>query len=165
MSGMRVSAFHRRRFVALRLDLQRLVIGGERRSLHVATRAAFDVEANLHTTESDDQCVTVGRLVVSKALSSPERYYLAETPCSTLRVTAEGDIVLYGKATGRDWSGQRLSVDAEAEIISLGPTVDDSGRTHAFELSAPKCGSCSCPQMVHSMDTERARLALGRDCD
>jgi hypothetical protein len=126
-----------------------------------------DVDATLVTSESADGCSTIGRLVIDTATASPTRYALADTPCSALRLTDTGDIVMYELPTGHDWSSEPLKVDTSAELIELGPWAPgvDGGVDYRFTLSAPACGGgCDCPVLRRRAGDEDLFLPLGQRC-
>src|SRR5690349_9553674 len=82
-----------------------------------------DVVLTLVTRVDAESCTSTGTLTVDDALSSKARYDLAPTDCSELELTEQGDIVLKGAPTGHDWTLVSLSVDTDAEIITLGPVT------------------------------------------
>lgn len=123
-----------------------------------------DIDAALTTTIDDTACSTTGLLVVDQALSSPSRYTLPPVTCDVLRVTETGDIVLYEQPSGHDWSQEQLQVDTDREVLTLGPWVS-SGPSIEFQLSAPDCGPCTCPQLVRREDGAESLLLLAQDCD
>jgi hypothetical protein len=126
-----------------------------------------DVDIILTTTERSRSCATSGELVMDEALAPIERYVLKQTDCATLRLTDGGDIVLYGGATGYNWSNEQLDVDTDRETIELGPcTPEDSTSPVWFTLSAPECGNdCTCPQLTRRWGSQVVTLPLGKKCD
>jgi hypothetical protein len=131
--------------------------------------AEVDVDIDLVTSLGAGACVTTAELRVDEAIAGTERYHLPETDCSTLRLTAAGDLVLYDAPTGHDWASEAIDVDTNRERIRLGPWYDEQAElTYRFTLAAPECqddSDCDCPELVRSAGTETLRLALGRRCD
>jgi hypothetical protein len=126
-----------------------------------------DVDIILTTTENGESCATTGELVVDEALAPSERYVLEKTDCATLRLTDGGDIVLYERATGYDWSEEQLDVDTDRETIELGPCTPAEGVSPVrFTLSAPDCGNdCTCAQLTRNWGGDAVTLPLGKKCD
>jgi hypothetical protein len=140
-------------------------------SRHISATWTFrstevDVDVILTTNESSQSCVTTGELVTDEALAPIERYVLEETHCATLRLTVDGDIVLFGEATGYDWSDEHIGVDTGRETIELGPCIPPGSSSPArFTLSAPDCGNdCSCAKLTRRWGTEVVTLPLGKKC-
>jgi hypothetical protein len=132
------------------------------------TSGKVDVDIDVTTVESP-ACATTARLVIDKALSSAETYRLHETDCKTLRITREGDFVLFDAPTGNDWTAQDLDVDTDHERITLGPLHDEVSKvTYEFTLVAPECPDdhdCDCPRLDRKANREVRSLDLGRRCD
>ncbi len=157
-----------------RLEVERADGGALDGSTATSVRAIWtyrssevDVDATLVTSESADGCVTTGRLVINTATASPSRYTLPDTPCSALRLTETGDIVMYAMPTGHDWSSEPLKVDTSAETLDLGPWGSgvDGGVEYRFTLSAPPCGGgCDCPVLRRRAGDEDVSLPLGQRC-
>jgi hypothetical protein len=132
-----------------------------------------DIDLSLGTRWNDAGCATSARLSVNDVVSARERYNLAPTECSVLRLTESGDIVLYELETGHNWANEELSVDTSDEVITLGPvTLADASSgepvRYAFTLSAPPCpddDDCNCGALVRHANGERSELPLGRKCD
>jgi hypothetical protein len=139
------------------------------------TFRSFDVDVDLslvtHVTETD--CSTTSHMSVNDALSGPESHDLAPTPCTTLRLGADGDIVIDDATTGIDWTNIDLAVNTDTEVISLGPangTDPETGDTvaYTFSISAPPCGDgtdCDCGVLRRTGGPTPHALALGRVCD
>jgi hypothetical protein len=137
------------------------------RAIWTYRSSEVDVDATLLTSESADGCVTSGRLVINTATASPTRYTLPDTPCSSLRLTETGDIVMFDLPTEHDWSSEPLKVDTSAELIELGPWTPgvDGGVEYRFTLSAPPCGGgCDCPVLRRRAGDEDLSLPLGQRC-
>jgi hypothetical protein len=137
------------------------------------TYRSFEVDATLVlvTRVGTDSCVSIGSLTVDDALSSKERYELMPTDCPVLELTEAGDIVLKGDATGHDWTGESLSVDTDAEIITLGPVTltnaEGRAESYRFTLSSPACpddSACECGLLRRIAGTMNLDLSLGRRC-
>ena len=126
-----------------------------------------DIDIIVTTRDSSASCATTGELVMDEALAPIERYVLKRTGCATLRLTVGGDIVLYGLATGYDWSDEQLDVDTDRETIELGPcTPPGSTSPVRFTLSAPECGNdCTCAQLTRRWGARADTLSLGKKCD
>lgn len=139
-----------------------------------------DVDLELATEDGGDACSTTAVLDVNDVVSAADRYLLAPTGCDVLRLTADGDIVLFDSETGLDWSREALRVDTDNEVISLGPVTTTSGAggagaagaagsvTYRFALSAPPCPeqpSCDCGKLERSGGEETLALPLGKNCD
>jgi hypothetical protein len=130
-----------------------------------------DVDLTLVTRFGPDGCVSVGALVVDDALSARAHYALPATDCSVLELTDTGDIVLQGEATGHDWVTEPLSVDTDAEVITLGPAAltdpDGNPESVRFTLSSPPCPdvpSCKCGLLRRIAGGMNLDLSLGRRC-
>lgn len=139
------------------------------------TYRSFDVDVDLTllTRVAEPDCTTTSHLVVNDALSGADSYDLAPTPCATLRLGEDGDIVLEDSPTGVDWTRVELAVNTDTEVISLGPasgTDPASGDpvSYTFSISAPPCGGgtdCDCGVLRRSGGATPLSLALGRVCD
>lgn len=139
------------------------------------TYRSFDVDVDLTlvTRVEEPDCTTTSHLVVNDALSGADAYDLAPAPCATLRLGADGDIVLEESPTGVDWTRVDLAVNTDTEVISLGPasgTDPASGDpvSYTFSISAPPCGDatdCDCGVLRRSGGPTRLSLPLGRVCD
>jgi hypothetical protein len=132
-----------------------------------------DVDLVIATEERPGACSTTASLLLNDVVSAAQSYALEPTDCAVLRLTAEGDIVLFERETGHDWSRNDLAVDSDGEVISLGPvTVEDPGSgevtSYRFTLSAPPCADapdCDCGVVRRIGGDEPLELALGRECD
>jgi hypothetical protein len=136
---------------------------------------SFEVDADLTlvTVEGPERCVSTGSLVVNDLVSEESSYRLEPTGCEALQLTAGGDIVLQGAATGHDWTRETLSVDTEQEIVMLGPVPTTDPETgiavsYRFTLSAPPCPDapdCDCAALQRLGGATAYLLDLGRKCD
>lgn len=126
-----------------------------------------DIDASLLTEHDGGGCQTTGHLVINKALAKADVYTTDAFPCTELAVTEAGDLLLYEAPTGHDWTSEPLRVDRDHEILSLGPwsPATEPAAGFRFDLSAPACGPCTCPQIVGRHAGVEARLILDRDCD
>jgi hypothetical protein len=139
------------------------------------TYRSFDVDVDLTllTRVSDADCATTSHLAVNDALSGTDTHDLAPTPCTTLRLGEDGDIVIDDATTGVDWTALDLAVNTDTEVISLGPasgTDPDTGESvrYTFSISAPPCGDgtdCECGVLRRTGGPTPHSLALGRVCD
>jgi hypothetical protein len=137
------------------------------------TYTSFEVDVDLTVTTlvGSDSCASTGTLVVDDALSAKRTYSLPPTDCSELELTDGGDIVLQDDPTGHDWVNERLSVDTDAEVITLGPATlkdaDGNDVSYRFTLSSPPCPdapSCKCGILRRVAGTMTLDLSLGRRC-
>jgi hypothetical protein len=139
------------------------------------TYRSFDVDVDLilATRLGDAECSTTSHLLVNDALSGADSHDLAPTPCTTLRLEENGDIVMDDATTGVDWTSIDLAVNTDTEVISLGPargTDPATGDpvTYTFSISAPPCGDgtdCDCGVLRRTGGPVPHVLALGRVCD
>jgi hypothetical protein len=139
------------------------------------TYRSFDVDVDLTLTTRlhEADCSTTSTLRVNDALSGAESYDLAPTPCTTLRLGPDGDIVMDDSATGVDWTSVDLAVNTDTEVISLGPARGadpETGDTvdYTFSIAAPPCGDgsdCECGVLRRAGGPTPHALALGRVCD
>lgn len=137
------------------------------------TYRSFEVDATLVlvTRVTPESCISIGSLTVNDALSPKQLYELMPTECPMLELTESGDIVLQGDATGHDWSRESLSVDTDAEIITLGPVTltnaEGLAASYRFTLSSPACpddSACQCGLLRRIAGTMNLDLSLGRRC-
>ncbi len=135
--------------------------------------SSFEVDVTLTvvTRITPEGCSSTGTLTVDEALSSKSRYELAPTDCSALELTAEGDIVMHADPTRHNWVAETLSVDTDAEVVSLGPATgtdaDGEPQTFTFTLSSPPCAdqpACSCGLLRRSSGAMHLDLPLGKRC-
>lgn len=128
-----------------------------------------DVDIELVSVESAAHCLTSARLRVDEAAAGARVYRLPETPCSELRLGADGDLVLLSSPTGHDWSAEPIDVDLEHELIRMGPWHDpERAISYRFALGAPPCAddpSCECPRLERRAGEQTNALELARDCD
>jgi hypothetical protein len=133
----------------------------------------LDVDLSLTTLESEDSCTSRGSLVVNDVVSATERYALAPTDCSLLRLDEHGDIVMSEQPTGYDWTQEELAVDTDREIMTLGPVAlippeSTESVSHRFALSNPPCSDdaeCNCAALERFAGETRLTLPLGRKCE
>jgi hypothetical protein len=137
------------------------------------TYRSFEVDATLVlvTRVSPESCVSIGSLTVDDALSSKRLYELMPTDCPVLELSASGDIVLKSDATGHDWTRDSLSVDTDAEILTLGPVTltnaEGQAQSYRFTLSSPACpddGACQCGLLRRIAGAMNLDLSLGKRC-
>jgi hypothetical protein len=137
------------------------------------TYRSFEVDVTLIlvTRVGPESCVSTGSLTVDDALSSKELYELLPTDCAELELTEQGDIVLRGDPTGHDWSAESLSVDTDAEVITLGPVTlanaEGQAQSYRFTLSSPECPDdrdCECGLLRRTAGTMNLDFSLGRRC-
>jgi hypothetical protein len=143
----------------------------ERRAEWKYTSFEVDVVLTLITRVDPESCISVGTLTVDEALASKTRYDLLPTDCTEIELTDQGDIVLHGDPTNHDWSTESLSVDTDAETITLGPVALTNAEGEAvsirFTLSSPPCpddSSCKCGLLRRSAGTMNLDLSLGKRC-
>lgn len=137
------------------------------------TSFELDVELTLTTLESEDSCTSRGSLVVNDVLSATQRYALAPTACAELRLDERGDIVMSEQPTGHDWTAEELDVDADREIMTLGPVrlvvpASEESVSHRFTLSNPPCADdpdCDCAALDRFAGDAHLTLPLGRKCE
>jgi hypothetical protein len=147
--------------------------GTDFRALWTYRSFDVDVDLTLVTRVTDEDCSTTSHLAVNDALSGADSHDLGATPCTTLRLGEDGDIVLDDSPTGVDWTAIDLAVNTDTEVISLGPargTDPDTGEavTYTFTISAPPCGDgtdCDCGMLRRSGGATAHSLGLGRVCD
>ena len=148
--------------------------GGAGGSSAVMARAIWDYRSNvvdvrivLASTVELESCETEGRLVINEALAATDSYTLESMPCTELQLTNDGDLLIYGRGTGHDWTGEPLKVDTSSETISLGPwTPEGEAVAYRFTLAAPECGGdCTCAQLTRRHGDEEVVLPLGRRCE
>ena len=134
---------------------------------------SFKVDADLIlvTRVGPDSCSSVGTLTVDDALSAKARYDLPPTDCTVLELTEGGDVVLHGDPTGHNWVNEPMSVDTDAEVITLGPATltdaDGNAVSVRFTLSSPPCPdmpSCKCGTLRRISGGVNLDLSLGRRC-
>jgi hypothetical protein len=147
--------------------------GTELRAVWTYESFEVDVDLTLVTRVGEADCSTTSHLGVNDALSGADSHDLAPTPCTTLRLGADGDIVLDDAPTGVDWTQIDLTVNTDTEVISLGPARGTDPATgdavaYTFSISAPPCGDdtdCDCGVLRRSGGPTPHALALGRVCD
>jgi hypothetical protein len=147
--------------------------GTDYRALWTYRSFDVDVDLTLVTREFDPDCSTTSHLSVNDALSGTDGYDLAPTACTTLRLGADGDIVIDDSPTGVDWTSIDLTVNTDTEIISLGParSADPEASdpvTYTFSIAAPPCNDgtdCDCGVLRRTGGTTPHSLPLGRVCD
>lgn len=141
----------------------------------VWTYRSFDVDVDLSlvTRVTEGDCSTTSHLAVNDALSGADSHDLAPTPCMTLRLGEDGDIVMDDSPTGVDWTGIDLAVNTDTEVISLGPASGTDAETgeavsYTFTISAPPCGDdpdCDCGVLRRLGGATPHSLGLGRVCE
>ena len=128
-----------------------------------------DVDIELISVVAEQSCVTTARLRVDEAAAGAQVYRLPATPCSDLRLGADGDLVLLSSPTGHDWSSEAIDVDVDRELIRMGPWHDPEREiSYRFALGAPPCAddaSCECPRLERRAGEQTTGLPLARDCD
>jgi hypothetical protein len=147
--------------------------GTDYRALWTYRSFDVDVDLTLVTRVLDPECSTTSHLSVNDALSGADGYDLASTPCTTLRLGADGDIVLDDSPTGVDWTSIDLAVNTDTEVISLGPARGADPETgdpvtYTFSIAAPPCNDgtdCDCGVLRRAGGATAHSLALGRVCD
>jgi hypothetical protein len=154
-----------------RLDVTRKDDTVQRRAEWTYRSFEVDVTLVFVTRVSPESCVSTGTLTVDDALSAKALYELLPTDCAELELTETGDIVLKGDPTGHDWSLESLSVDTDAEVVTLGPVTLENAEGQAlsyrFTLSSPECPDdrdCSCGLLRRVAGTMNLDLSLGRRC-
>ncbi len=129
-----------------------------------------DVDLRLETEEIDGSCTTTAWLTIDKANASERRYRLPSTPCDTLRLTLDGDVVLFGEATGIDWTQELLRVDEDNEVVWLGPAWppgDSEGESITLRISISACEddpTCECGTLRRLSGATSRTLELSRAC-
>lgn len=143
----------------------------ERRAEWKYESFSVDVVLTFVTRVDAESCLSTGTLTVDDALSAKARYELAPTECGELELTETGDIVLKGAPTGHDWSLESLSIDTDAEIITLGPVslpnAEGQVLSFRFALLAPPCPddpSCDCGILQRFEGSLHTELSLGKRC-
>src|SRR5688572_219181 len=74
-----------------------------------------DVELYVISTDDGDTCQTGAILYVNTLASRAKTYSLSAAGCSTLQLTAAGDIILHGASTGYDWRDEALHINTDRE--------------------------------------------------
>lgn len=147
--------------------------GTDFRALWTYRSFDVDIDLTLVTHVTDEDCSTTSHMSVNDALSGAESHDLGATPCTTLRLSADGDIVMDDAPTGVDWTSIDLAVNTDTEVISLGPadgTDPETGETvrYTFTISSPLCGDgtdCECGVLRRAGGSTPHSLSLGRVCD
>jgi len=147
--------------------------GTDLRALWTYRSFDVDVDLSLVTRVAGEDCTTTSRLLVNDALSGADSHDLAPTPCTTLRLGEDGDIVIDDAPTGVDWVRVDLAVNTDTEVISLGPASGTDPATgvavsYTFSISAPPCGDgtdCDCGVLRRTGGPLPHSLSLGRVCD
>jgi hypothetical protein len=140
-----------------------------------------DVDLELTTTRATaaSSCVSTARLGIDKLSDRPEVYELPAIACAELLVTERGDIVLFDRPTGYDWTAEALQVDRDREQLRLGPRglpprsdapAGDAAEleSHAFVAGREPCEgdpACHCIIVSHYIDGEQTNLPLQAVCE